>query len=121
VCPDITIYGGRPVTAVVRPGKTSMGIVDKYRFEKRSGGGCSNSDYKLHQSTCCGGYFIEDDELSDLYFDPTDISRRVSLLREPTDPRPFPCPLCGAVEWNLVEVQDLDEVPDQWRWACHVR
>jgi hypothetical protein len=98
-----------------------MGVIDKYRFEERGGGGCSNSDYHLHRTTCCGGYCVEDDELSDLYLDPADLSRWVSLLRERSDTSPFPCPLCGAAEWELVEVQELADVPDEWRWACHPR
>ncbi len=98
-----------------------MGVIDKYRFEKRGGAGCSNSDYRLHRTTCCGGYCVEDDELSDLYLDPADLSRRVSLLRDRADTGPFPCPLCGTAEWDLAEVEELAGVPEEWRWACHPR
>jgi hypothetical protein len=96
-----------------------VSVIDKNRFEQRGGGGCSNADYHLHQTTCCGAYCVEDDELSDLYLDGADLSRRVSLLREQLDTSLFPCPLCGTVEWDLVEVQGLADVPDEWRWACH--
>ena len=98
-----------------------MGIIDTYRFETRGGGGCSNSDYHLHRTICRGGYCVEDDELSDLYIDPADLARWVSLLRERSDTSPSPCPLCGAAEWELVEVQELTDVPDDWRSACHPR
>src|SRR5690348_10324259 len=98
-----------------------MGVIDKYRFEERSRAGCSNSDYRLHRTTCCGGFCVEDDELSDLYLDPADLSRRVSLLRERSDTSPFLCPLCGAAEWDLAEVRELADVPEEWRWACHPR
>ena len=97
-----------------------MGIINKYQFEALSGGGCSNSDYRLHRTTCCGTYCVEDDELSDLYLDSADLSRRVSLLQERSDTSPFPCPLCGATSWNLDEVRELADVPNEWRWACHL-
>lgn len=96
-----------------------MGLIDKYRFEKRGGVGCSNSDYRLLYTTCCGGYCVTDDELSDLYLDPGDLSRHVSLLQDRSDTRPFPCPLCAATEWDLVEVQELADVPENWQWACY--
>jgi hypothetical protein len=67
------------------------------------------------------GYCVEDDELSDLYFVPAYLSRRVSLLRDRSDASPFLCPLCGAAEWDLVEVQELADAPVEWRWACHPR
>jgi hypothetical protein len=98
-----------------------MGVIDKYRFEKRGGVGCSNSDYHLHRTTCCGGYCIEDHELSDLYIASNDLAKRVSLLRERSDTSLFPCPLCGAVEWDLSEVRELADVPEEWRWACYLR
>jgi hypothetical protein len=98
-----------------------MGVIDKYRFESRGGGGCSNSDYHLHRTTCCGGFCVEDDELSDLYLDPSDLSKRVSLLRGSADDSPFPCPLCGAGAWDLVEEEELSAVPASWRWACCAR
>ena len=95
-----------------------MRIVDKYRFESRSRGGCSNSDYLLQRTSCCGRYCVEDDELSDLYFDSGDPSRRITLLRLPSDP-PIPCPCCGALEWELREVTAIGEAPEEWSWAYH--
>jgi hypothetical protein len=93
-------------------------LIDKCRFEQRSAAGCSNSDYRLLRTTCCSGHCVEDEELSDLYLDPADLSKRVSLLRLETDTHPFPCPLCGTLEWDLDEVKELADVPDVWRWAC---
>ena len=98
-----------------------MGVIDKNRFEKQGGGGCSNSDYHLHRTTCCGRHCVEDYELSDLYLDPNDLSIKVSLLGSGTDTFPWPCPLCGKAEWDLVEIQELYEVPKEWRWACVTR
>ena len=54
-----------------------MGVIDKYRFEHRGGHGCSNSDYLLHKTTCCGSFCVEDDELLDLYIDPTDLEKTI--------------------------------------------
>jgi hypothetical protein len=98
-----------------------MGVIDKYRFENQGGGGCSNLDYRLHRTSCCGRYCVEDYELSDLYLDSADLSRRVSLLRHRSDTSPFLCPMCWAADWDLAEVQELAEVPEEWRWACHPR
>jgi hypothetical protein len=89
-----------------------MGVIDKYRFESHGASGCSNSAYHLDRTTCCGGYCVEDDELHGLYFDPADLTRHIDLW----DTKP--CPLCGAVEWELVEVSELADVPAAWRWAC---
>ena len=95
-----------------------MSVIDKYEFESRGASGCSNSDYHLHRTTCCGRFCVEDDELSDLYLDPSDLSKHISLLRVPTDTNPFPCPFCGGINWELVEVAELSAVPEPWRWAC---
>ncbi len=93
-----------------------MGIIDKYRFEHQGNFGCSNSDYHLRRTTCCESYCVEDDELSDLYLDPSDLSKRISLL---TTNYPVPCPFCGSLQWDLAdEVLDFGMVPDNWKWAC---
>lgn len=99
----------------------TVGMIDKYRFESSGALGCSNSDYHLKRTTCCQGFCVEDDELSDLYVDPNDLTRRISLLRDRTERGPFPCPLCGADAWELIEVDDLADVPESWRWACSSR
>jgi len=94
-----------------------MGTVDKYVFEKRGASGCSNSDYHIAVLTCCGRQVVEDHELSDLYFDPTDPSRKVSLLGPPDAPAD-PCPLCRATDWDFVPVDRIEDVAAEWRWAC---
>ncbi len=98
-----------------------MSIIDKYRFEHDSGIGCSNSDYLLHRTSCCGSFCVEDYELSNLYLDPNDLHKTVSLLGASGDDSPWPCPFCGAKEWDLCEVQELRDVPDCWKWACSER
>lgn len=94
-----------------------MSVIDKVRFETRGARGCSNSDYRLCQATCCGRYCVEDEELGDLYLDPADLGRTVSLLGAQGD-LPPPCPMCGAPEWDLTEVRELPDVPASWTWAC---
>lgn len=90
-----------------------MGIIDKYLFEKRGAHGCSNSDYLLHRTTCCGRTCVEDNELLELYVDPDDLNRRVTLRGDVVA-----CPFCGSVKWNLEEILDVADIPDEWRWAC---
>lgn len=96
-----------------------MGIIDKYKFEQGGDVGCSNSDYHLRQTTCCKAYCVEDGELSDLYLDPSDLLKKVSLLAPDC---PDACPLCGSLQWNLTnEVLHLELVPEDWKWACRIR
>ena len=90
-----------------------MRILDKYRFESRGAKGCSNSDYLLLSTTCCGGHCAEDVELHTLYPDPSDLTRRIEVW----DSQPA-CPHCGAYEWDFIEVKALADVPESWRWAC---
>ena len=88
-----------------------MGIIDKTRFERRGGRGCSNSDYALRITPCCASHCVEDDELHDLYLDPLDLDRTHQLYVD------APCPFCGNVEWNLLDVSAVDLVPENWLWA----
>jgi hypothetical protein len=95
-----------------------MGVIDKWCFEARGGHGCSNSDYRLHKTTCCGSYAVEDDELLELYIDPADLNKRVDLGYSPRDGEPPPrCPFCGAEKWDLIEIDAPSDVPEAWRWA----
>src|SRR5438477_8622357 len=94
-----------------------MSVIDKYRFEPRGGHGCSNSDYLLRRTRCCGSFGVEDDELQDFYTDPTDLRKTVMLTYHPRSESPPCCPFCGAREWDMVEITNAAEVPDAWRWA----
>jgi hypothetical protein len=98
-----------------------MGVIDLYRFEKRIEPRTGNADYVLMRTSCCGQYCVEEDELSDLYFAQNDLLKRVTLLRAGDDTSMFACPMCGAAEWDLAEVAELADVPDEWRWACWPR
>jgi hypothetical protein len=88
-----------------------MGVIDKYHFEARGGVGCSNSDFSLHRTTCCGAYCVEDEELLTLYYDPAELTKHVLLNGG------IPCPCCGSARWDLVEIQPTDDVPPEWWWA----
>ncbi len=92
-----------------------MRIIDKYKFEHRGGRGCSNSDYHLHKTTCCGSFCVEDDELMNLYLDPNDLSKVVKLWGE------IDCPFCGSKDWELKEILAIPEVPSSWHWASYKR
>ncbi|MCA9236287.1 MAG: hypothetical protein KDA44_12510 [Planctomycetales bacterium] len=95
-----------------------MNVLDKFKFEARGGCGCSNSDYRLQRTTCCRSFAVEDDELSDLYVDPNDLSKFVTLLYDPRSEEPPACPFCGASEWDMVEILDDSDIPQEWRWAA---
>jgi hypothetical protein len=96
-----------------------MGRVDKYAFERGGARGCSNSDYDFCQTSCCGAWCVEDCELSDLYVDGANLSAVLSLLQVRGE-KPAACPLCGAQAWTLRPVEDIEHVPDAWRWALSV-
>jgi len=89
-----------------------MSLIDKQTFESRSHGGCSNSDYRLCRTTCCGRFGVEDRELLDFYFDADDLSRHAFAEKG------TPCPLCGASAFGYEEVEDFAEMPTEWRWAA---
>jgi hypothetical protein len=91
----------------------TMGTIDKVRFERRGARGCSNSDYDICQTTCCDVWCVEDDELSDLYVDPADLSAVIGLYGEDV----LRCPFCRSATWDLRRVVDLASVPEDWRWA----
>jgi hypothetical protein len=93
-----------------------MGRVDHVAFASRGGGTISCSDYEFCQTSCCGAWCVEERELSDLYFDGTNISAVLSLLRQPSEKDP-PCPLCGAQAWDLRPIEDPEQAPDAWQWA----
>jgi hypothetical protein len=88
-----------------------MGVIDKHKFESRRGFGCSNSDYVLRRTSCCGAYCVEDDELLALYLDPTDMTRTFNLWGDE------PCPFCQSSSWELLAVDELEKVPGDWKWA----
>jgi hypothetical protein len=94
-----------------------MITLERHVLKKAGAAGCSNSTYRVVTLTCCDRQVVEDEELSDLYVDPRDLSKKVSLLRAPGE-LDGPCPLCRATAWDLVPVDDLAHVSQEWRWAC---
>lgn len=80
--------------------------------------GIDNSHFVLMRTTCCERGAVEDDELNNLFFVPSDLSVKVSLLYSPAESPPPACPLCGAYEWDLAEIRSQSEVPEEWRWVC---
>jgi len=89
-----------------------MSLIDKHAFESRSHSGCSNSDYRLCRTICCGRFGVEDDELLDFYFDAADLSRHVFVEQGTA------CPLCGATSFSYEEVEDFGQMPAEWKWAA---
>ena len=97
----------------------TMSVIDQVRFSRGlAAARDSNSHYLLERTTCCGRCVVEDDELSYLFLDGTDLSKGTFNLYDPGESGPPACPLCGSVEWDLVEVAELVAVPNEWRWAC---
>jgi hypothetical protein len=94
-----------------------MSVLDKFKFEARGGHGCSNSHYRLQRTTCCGSFAAEDIELQDLYIAPNDLRKSIMLTYSLRLEKPPVCPFCAAVEWDLVDVNDMADVPETWPWA----
>jgi len=93
-----------------------MSLIDKYKFEHRGGYGCSNSDYDLCRTSCCGAYCVHDNELLDLYLDPADLTKKIEFINPAAS-----CPFCGSQKWKLEDVMSLTEVPADWKWAAYER
>jgi hypothetical protein len=89
-----------------------MGLVDKLVFESRGAHGCSDSDYTFALTTCCERVGVVDDELGDFYWSSDTPSRSISLGDESA------CPFCGASGWSFHHIDELEHVPEPWRWAC---
>lgn len=90
----------------------TMGLVDDVVFQARGAHGCSNSDYDFVLTSCCERVGVIDNELDDFYWDAETPSRSVDLSQLPD------CPLCGAATWSLGPIDDMNHVPEHWRWAC---
>lgn len=73
--------------------------------------GCSNSDYLLGKTTCCGLHLVLDTEIGLYYSDAAD-PEAVERSWETEC-----CPGCGQSEWDFVElsVDELETTP--WDWA----
>src|SRR6478735_5175705 len=89
-----------------------MGLVDKLVFEDRGAHGCSNSDYDFAITTCCEKVGVVDEELGDFYWSSDSPSQSTSLHADSA------CPFCGAVDWSYRRLDELEHVPEHWRWAC---
>lgn len=89
-----------------------MGLVDKLVFENRGAHGCSNSDYAFAITTCYERVGVIDHELSDFYWSFETPSQSISLFNESA------CPFCDASNWNFRQLDDMEQVPEHWRWAC---
>lgn len=92
-----------------------MGLVDKFVFESRGAHGCSNSDYGFVMTTCCEKVGVVDEELGQFYWSADTPSRSVTTLGESV------CPFCDASKWGYRRLNDFDQVPEHWRWACDGR
>lgn len=55
-----------------------MGNIDKETFEQRGARGCSDSDYDLCKTSCCGAWCVADDELGDLHLSGDDPTRHAA-------------------------------------------
>lgn len=94
-----------------------MSLIDHWIFTKRLGGAHGEAGYVLKRTTCCGSVAVEEVELSELYTNPEDLTVGISLLYDPRVEQPPRCPFCGATEWDLVEIEDVSDVPESWQWA----
>jgi hypothetical protein len=97
-----------------------MSVIDKSRFEAAGGNGCGSSVYVLQRTTCCAAFAVEDRELADLYLDPADLRRTLTLMYDPSADAPPPRPFRSADDWDMVEVHNVADVPPAWRWAAKV-
>jgi hypothetical protein len=84
----------------------------KYKFEKWSNAGCSESSYEFVVTTCCCRICVVDDELSDLYYDP----RRPEAVFHLYDDD-LPCPICGALDWEYSGTLGVQDGAEYVEWS----
>jgi hypothetical protein len=98
----------------------SISVLDHHRFKERGAYDCGNSHFVLKAVTCCGRQCVEDEELTELFIDPFDLSKTFSLhLSSPYEQ--LPCPFCGSVEWDLVLIDDVLAIAPEWKWAARIQ
>jgi len=103
---------------VTGAGETLQFYLDNRAFERAGAQGCSNSAYQVVTAACCDRQVVEDVELSNVYFDSSDLTKVMSLLTDDDEPTAA-CPLCRATNlFRLVPVEDEADVAEEWRWAC---
>ncbi len=90
-----------------------MSTIDNIVFEKAGARGCSNSGYNLVETTCCHSYMVEDDELNDVYFDPSNLGNVIEATYSGS------CPICGANDWDYIQLNEWPREPTNWQWAYH--
>ncbi|CAA0104246.1 Uncharacterised protein [BD1-7 clade bacterium] len=82
--------------------------IDKIGFESSSSKGCSSSHYTFMKTNCCARVGVEDLELSEFYFDPSDLTKSVNLFEELT------CPFCQSGSWELAPLNSYEVPGTEW-------
>ena len=91
-----------------------MQQLDYHKFVARGAFDCGNSDYLFQTTTCCHRAVVRDVELDDIYYDPTDLRKRIRGWERSERS----CPLCDAITWSVVNWYSEASVPEEWRWAA---
>ncbi len=90
-------------------------LPDKKRFESWSKAGCCNSDYSFVRTLCCGTICVEDNELHDLFYDPDDPEKNLSLWRDG-----LRCPICGAENWEISDTLGELDGKEKDGWSAFI-
>ncbi|MBK8173003.1 MAG: hypothetical protein IPK60_22085 [Sandaracinaceae bacterium] len=78
-------------------------LVNKLAFEQRSRAGCSNSSYVFVRCSACSFYYVYDEELEELYFDPAKLTKWSASISQSA-----PCAGCGAASWKLIAATEVE-------------
>jgi len=89
---------------------------DKQRFETWSKAGCSNSDYSFVRTLCCGTICVEDNELHEMYYDPNDPEKNLSLWTEGLS-----CPICGNADWEISDTLGELDGAEKEAWPAFIQ
>jgi hypothetical protein len=86
-------------------------MVNKHTFEQRGAKGSVDSYYILSRTSCCGNVGVQDIELHEFYYDPTNLKKVVNAYYS------LDCPFCYKYRWELSEVSNVTDLPMPWAWA----
>jgi dihydroxy-acid dehydratase len=88
-----------------------MKTINQLEFEIWSSLGCSNSDYRLVETTCCRTLMFEDIELNDLFFNPRNSKDVLHVYDDFSI-----CPICKSEHWDFIDYEGNSQLPNNYQW-----
>ncbi len=92
---------------------------DLKAIARRGGNLCGEDRFSIEQCAACQGQYLFNAELSDVYYDPEDLSRHYFKIAGIDLP---PCRYCGTLSWDFgAAVGPSTAQTGPWAWALASR